>query len=151
MSCLADSNLTAIREGRAADLLAEGRQGGSESAATRRCLAVGWGWGRGGGGVIYATLYTSTSGLGVCVCVVHMHPCSGRARERLLITSFYYIQLSLRLNCPALIFCSPTCPPSFPSSSRLQSPSAAPLLLPHLRCHCTSLLCLAALQGLPLI
>lgn len=55
MSCLADSNLTAIREGRAADLLAGG--GGSSALMFGR----GGGLGRrcnGSVGVIYATLHT---------------------------------------------------------------------------------------------
>lgn len=42
MSCLADSNLTAIREGKAADLLAGGRRGG------RHALMLGSGMGLGG-------------------------------------------------------------------------------------------------------
>lgn len=71
ISCLADSNLTAIREERVRDLPAWG--GG----------LLWWCW----GDVIYALLHTETS-LCVCVCAC-AHMC---------VTSFFYIQFSLSLN-----------------------------------------------------
>lgn len=135
MSCLADSNLTAIREGRAADLLAGGRR-------CWRTRADVWRWdglGLGGGDVIYATLHTSTSRLctsGFRVCVRAHAPTS---QTCLLITSFHSIQLSLRLNCPALIFCSPTRLPLSSFNHPPLPPPPVPLYISSVSCRVTRL------------